>query len=190
MSMTWFGSTTRRRATAAMVGLMAVATAAGPLAAQPGGRGRVGNRPPPTAAQRADMEERFHARIAEIVQRELKLSPDQAQRLQAVTRQFEAQRRPLFEREVALRRTLRRELTGGESADQALVESVLGELLQLQRRRLDTVAAEQRALAEFLTPVQRARYLALQENLRARVEQQRRHDGRPGAPPVRATPPR
>ena len=47
--------------------------------------------------------------------------------------------------------------------------------------------AEQRALSDFLTPVQRARYLALQENLRSRVEQQRGRVRR--GPGDRPTPP-
>jgi hypothetical protein len=174
---------TLRRAIA--LAALLVASAAAPLAAQPAARG--GRGAPMDSAQRAELERQFHARVAEIVQRELKLTPEQTRQLESTTQRFEGQRRPLFQREIQLRRALRGELRQGEAADGARVDAYLRELLQLQRRRLDVVEAEQRSLGEFLSPVQRARYMALQENLRARVEQQRSRPGRPG--PGRGDPP-
>lgn len=163
---------------------------AGSLAAQPprgGDDGRSRAAPARTAEERAQLERRFEERLAEVVQRELRTTPEQTQRLGAVTRQFEQQRRPLFQREMALRRELRHQL-GASAPDDRRVESAIRELLQLQRRRIDLIEAEQAALAGFLTPVQRARYLALQENLRHRVELRGR-EGRmrassPKAPPT------
>jgi hypothetical protein len=43
------------------------------------------------------------------------------------------------------------------------VRAALDDLLALQRQRLELVGAEQQELSRFLTPVQRARFLALQE---------------------------
>lgn len=62
------------------------------------------------------------------------------------------------------------------------VAAALDRLLQVQRSRLDIVAEEQRDLAAFMTPVQRARYAALQEQLRRRVQtmQRRRAAAGPG----------
>ena len=160
------------------LGALVLVVAAASLGAQQSPRGRGG--PPPDSAQRAQLEREFHARVAQIVQRELKLTPEQTRQLETATQRFEAERRPLFRREIELRRALRAALREPESADGAKVDGYLRELLQLQRRRLDVMEAEQRALAEFLTPVQRAGYVALQENLRSRVEQQRARDGRPG----------
>src|SRR5688500_15069236 len=149
----------RRLMRSGAIGALALATAL-PLAAQPPGRGRGG--PPPDSAQRAQLERQFHARVAQIVQRELKLTPEQTRQLEAATQGFEAQRRPLFRREIAVRRALRAELRQPDSADGAEVDGYLRELLQLQRQRLDLLESEQRALAQFLTPVQRAGYMALQ----------------------------
>lgn len=149
--------------------------------------GRSRGAPARTAEERAQLERRFEERLAEVVQRELRTTPEQTQRLGAVSRQFERQRRPLFQREMALRRELRQQL-GAPSPDDRRVESAMRELLQLQRRRIDLIEAEQKALADFLTPVQRARYLALQENLRHRVEQRGR-DGRTRASGSPAAPP-
>ena len=177
----------------AALGGLALVTAAAPLAAQPpergGGTRTPGGGPPADSATRARMERQFHARVAEIVQRELKLTAEQTRQLEATTQRFESQRRPLFQREIQARRALREELRRGDSADGQRIDGFLRELLQLQRRRLDVVEAEQGALAEFLTPAQRAGYLALQENLRSRVEQQRSRSGRPGAG-GRGNPPR
>ena len=166
---------------------------AGSVGAQPprgGDDGRTRGAPARTAEERAQLERRFEERLAEVVQRELRTTPEQTQRLGAVSRQFEQQRRPLFQREMALRRELRQQL-GASSPDERRIDGAMRELLQLQRRRIDLIEAEQTALAAFLTPVQRARYLALQENLRHRVEQRGR-DGRTraaapggGRPPMR-----
>jgi len=170
---------------AAALGLIGTVYA-GSLGAQPrADDGRTRGAPARTAEERAQLERRFEERLAAVVQRELRTTPEQTQRLGAVTRQFEQQRRPLFQREMALRRELRHQL-GGSSPDGRRVEGAMRELLQLQRRRIDLIEAEQEALAGFLTPVQRARYLALQENLRHRVEQRGR-EGRsrasgPGGP--------
>lgn len=167
---TWFGS-------ARLVAVVALAAAAfgGDLGAQARPGADDGRMPgaPRTPELRAALERRFEERLGEVVQRELRTTPEQTQRLGAVSREFERQRRPLFVREMALRRELRAQL-GAASPDDARVDRAMRELLQVQRRRIDLIEGEQRALAEFLSPVQRARYLALQENLRHRVEQRGR----------------
>lgn len=134
----------------------------------------------PPAGQRAQLERRLQQRVEEIERRELRLTPAQAERLRATKRRFEADRLPLLQRERQLRRALRGELAAGEAANGQRVDAYVTELLRIQRRRLDITEREQRALAEFLTPVQRARYLALQENLRNRLEQATRNGGRGG----------
>ncbi|HEU4632120.1 MAG TPA: hypothetical protein VFS08_20385 [Gemmatimonadaceae bacterium] len=148
--------------------LMAAVLAAG--GAQPllGQQRPVGRQAP---GQRALLERRLQQRVEEIERRELRLTPEQAQRLRATKRRFEANRLTVLQRERQLRRALRAELAAGEGANGQRVDGYLTELLQLQRQRLDILEEEQRALSEFLTPVQRARYLALQENLRNRLEQ-------------------
>ena len=183
----------RRRTSRLLVLATAVAALAlgsgGEMAAQQrpdsGERGRSRATDVRTPQERRELERRFEQRLAEVVQRELRTTPVQAQRLAAVSRRFEQQRRPVFHREMALRRELRGQLAA-PAPDDRRVEAAMRELLQLQRQRIDIIEAEQRALAEFLTPVQRARYLALQENLRHRVDQRGRA-GRSraaaGAPP-------
>jgi Spy/CpxP family protein refolding chaperone len=139
-----------------------------------------GQAPPPDPTDRAAAQDRVRERVARLLRDRVGLSDDQLRRLAPVNRRFEARRQAIFREERSTRQSLRRELTT-ESADQARVAAHIDQLLVLQRRRLDLVAEEQRDLAAFMTPVQRARYLALQEHLRRRAEEMRRRRG--GGPP-------
>jgi Spy/CpxP family protein refolding chaperone len=73
-----------------------------------------------------------------------------------------------------------------DAANQQKVAGLLDQLMRLQRQRLDLVEGEQRELAKFLTPVQRAKYLGLQNQLRQRMQELRDRVG-PGA--MRGRPP-
>lgn len=122
-------------------------------------------------------------RMAEAVKRRLGLTDDQARRLRDATASYAAQRQQLFRQERTLRRELRDELARGDAAQQEKVGRMLDDLLGLQRSRADLVAAEQRDLSRFLTPVQRAEFMALQERaFRAAQQMRAQREGRTGAP--------
>src|SRR5437764_10840866 len=122
---------------------------------------------------RAELERRFRERTAEIVRRRLDLNDDQMAKLQASNREFEQQRLALVSEERQARQALRAELLAGNAANQQKVNGLLDQLLRLQRRRLDCVDNEQRELAKFLTPVQRAKYFGLQNEMRRRAQELR-----------------
>lgn len=129
----------------------------------------------------AGAQERVRQRVARLLRERVGLTDDQLRRLAPVSRSFEERRQSLFRDERTARQALRRELTA-TTPDQARVATYIDQLFALQRRRLDLAAEEQRELAAFMTPVQRARYLALQEHLRRRAdEMRRRRGGRGGA---------
>jgi Spy/CpxP family protein refolding chaperone len=130
------------------------------------------------APQRAALEERFRERTAEVVRRRLQLNDDQMARLRATNQQFDRQRSALVADERQARQALRAELVAGDAANQQKVAGLLDQLMRAQRRRLDLVENEQRELGKFLTPVQRAKYFALQNEIRKRMEELR---DRPGA---------
>jgi hypothetical protein len=98
--------------------------------------------------------------------------------LERTSRKYDERRRALAVDERAQRLTLRQELAADAKADakadQDRVARALDRLHQLQRERVDLQIAEQREFATFMTPVQRARYAALQEQLRRRVDSLRR----------------
>jgi hypothetical protein len=128
-------------------------------------------------ARREALEQRVRQRMAAVVQQRLGLNAEQMRRLGEVNRDMEAQRRLLQEQERDVRVGLRTEVMRGDSANQDRVARFVDQLIEVQRRRIELLSREQRALAAFMTPVQRAKYLAIQDQVRRRVEEMR---GRPG----------
>lgn len=131
-------------------------------------------RPGPPTARREQLERQLRERTGEIVKRRLDLNDAQMARLQATSRQFEVKRMDLFARERETRQALRQELVAGEQANQSRVSQLIDETLTLERQRLDLLQDEQKELAKFLTPVQRAKLLGLQAELRRRAQDMRR----------------
>src|ERR687895_783601 len=127
-------------------------------------------------ARRQALEQRVRQQMAAVVQQRLGLNADQMRRLGGVNRDMEAQRRLLNQQEREVRIGLRAEVMRGDSANQDRVARYVDQLIDVQRRRIELVSREQRALAAFMTPVQRAQYLAIQDQLRRRMEEMR---GRP-----------
>lgn len=124
--------------------------------------------------RRAMLEGQVRQRIAVMVKERLQLTDAQARQLQETDSRFELRRRDLMQREQGLRRDLRQQLSPGVAADQQRVASLLDQIMAVHRERVTLIEQEQRELARFLTPVQRAKYLGLQAELRNRIEGQRK----------------
>jgi len=146
----------------------AVSTAA-PLAGAQGGA--TPGRPP---ERRAQLERQFRERLATVVQQRLHLTDAQMKRLEQTNSHYEGQRRQLMQQEREARVAIRDEVLKDSAANQTRVAELIDRAIGVQRQRLDLVQQEQKELAQFMTPVQRAQYLDLQEKLRQRVEQLRR----------------
>lgn len=142
------------------------------------------------AGHRADLERKLRTRLGEVVRQRLGLSPEQARQLAEVDRRYEPERRQLMQREMDVRRALRRQVAARDSANQTTTAALLDQMIGLQRERTDLLAREQRDLATFLTPVQRAQLIALQADLHRRVMNVRRGGGGrgPGREPGRGPP--
>lgn len=151
---------------AAVVALVALATSVAE-GQRPGG----GELAPP---RRVQMEQQLRRQLWQLAKRRIGFSDAQMSRLAQTSRRFDERRRALAVEERTHRLTLRRELLADSSADQERVAGALDRLHQLQRERVDVQIAEQREFATFMTPVQRAKYAALQEQLRRRVDALRR----------------
>ena len=163
---------TRAPRIAAALGLALVL--ARPVAAQQAGA--------PGAPARAQQEQRLRQRLGAIVREQLGLDDAQTRQLGQVSARYEQERRGIALRECELRLQLRDELQGGEAANQDRVARALDRLLEVQRTRLDVLQREQQELAKFLTPVQRAKYLVLQDQVRRRLEETRREGAATQAP--------
>jgi protein CpxP len=130
--------------------------------------------------RRQMLEQRLRERTGDLVRRRLQLSDDQMSKLQSTNRQFEPQRASLLMKERDVRRELRDQLVSA-TADQSRVAALLDQAMMLERQRLDLAQSEQRELAKFLTPVQRAKLFGLQNEMRRRAQELRnRPPGRPG----------
>lgn len=133
---------------------------------------------PPTG-NRAALEQQFRERTARLAQQRLGLTDPQLRRLEQTNARFAPQLRQVAAEERDVRRQLRQEMMAGNAANQQHVSDLLDAAIRLQKQRIAIVESEQKDLAGFLTPVQRARYIALQAQFRKRAEELSRQGGRP-----------
>ncbi len=128
-------------------------------------------------------ENRIQARINQVVRRRLALTDEQFESLQGVALKIEEERRALRNEEMTSRFTMRQELQSRDRVNETKIGELLEQLPKFERRRLELMEREQRELARFLTPSQRARYVGLQDELRRGVQDiQRRRMGLDSAP--------
>lgn len=142
---------------------------------------------PDAPEMRHRMEQRLREGLWKVAKERIGLSDEQMSRLEVVTLRADMRRRALNAEDRTQRQVLRTELQGGDAANQPRVAAALDRLLQLHRQRLDILTDEQHELSDFMTPVQRARYAALQDELRHRADALRRErrmrgDGVDGPP--------
>lgn len=143
-------------------------------------------RQPRGGDQRAQLEARVREQFARIVRQRVGLTDEQMARLGPINERHAQQRRVVQMQERSARLSLQRALRNPDAADSADVARLLQSLVDAQKRRVALLEAEQRELATVMTPIQRARYMALQEQVRRQIEQRR---DRGGGPPRRRPPP-
>jgi len=166
------------------IGLLAALLVASPLSVSDAQRGdRLGgNRQGGGGRQnRAQLEQNVRQRLARLLQTQLGLTDDVMRQLSDVNQRFDLQRRDVNRREMMTRRSMRDEVQKIDSADNGKIDQLMKEQFKLERERIDLTESEQLELSKFLTPVQRARYLGVQEQVRREMEQLR---GRMGDQPL------
>jgi hypothetical protein len=119
------------------------------------------------------LENEIRRGFARAVRQRVGLSEAQMSQLGPIATRYEQQRRQLQVEERDTRLSLRGALRNEQTADQKQVDQLMQRMLDIQKRRLQLVESEQRELASIMTPVQRAKFTALQEQIRRRVEQMR-----------------
>jgi Spy/CpxP family protein refolding chaperone len=125
----------------------------------------------PAKPNRAALEQSFREQSARVAQQRLGLTDAQLTQLVQSNARFAPRQNQLVMQERETRRQLRVEMTAGNQANQQHVSALLDDALRLQKQRIALVEAEQQELARFLTPVQRAGYLALQAQVRRRAQE-------------------
>jgi periplasmic protein CpxP/Spy len=160
------------------------------LAAQGRGAGQQQAPPrPPMAGDsvrptRADLEQQVRERIAKVTKERLGLTDQQMAKLQATNKKFDEQRRLVVDQERDIRMSLRDEMLRPDSARQGQVAALLDRVTKTQRQRVDIQEQEQKELSGFLTPLQRAKYFGLEQQIRQRVNQLRQAQMRQGQMPM------
>jgi hypothetical protein len=126
-------------------------------------------------ARRQRLEQQLRQGLWRIAKQRVGFTDEQMTRLEETSRRYDGRRRALTMDERAQRLTLRQEILAADGkADQDLVARALDRLIQLQRERIELQAQEQKEFATFMTPIQRAKYAALQEEVRRRMDALRR----------------
>jgi Spy/CpxP family protein refolding chaperone len=155
----------------AMASLTAPLRAQQPAAAPPA-RVPDGRRGPDSAG-RARLEGDVRRGFARAVRQRVGLSDDQIAKLRPVSQRYEQQRRQLQIEERDTRMSLRQAMRDERTADAKQVDGLLHKMVEIQQRRARLLESEQRDLAAIMSPFQRAKYMALQEQVRRRLEQMR-----------------
>ncbi|HYC50142.1 MAG TPA: hypothetical protein VEB19_03435 [Gemmatimonadaceae bacterium] len=144
------------------------------------GRSQRAQSPPPE--QRAQLEAQLRREYTRVVRQRVGLSEDQMAKLEPINQRFANARRTLQLQERDTRVSIQRALRDSAATrDSAALSGLLQRLVDVQKRRVQLVEDEQRELAAIMSPLQRARYMAVQEQMRRRVDQRRSRGT--GAPP-------
>jgi len=130
--------------------------------------------PAPTRPRLEELRRRVRERVAQRIQQDLNLTPDQMQRLRATVGTFADRRRELQAHQRALRVALGGQLRPGITATPDSVARLTDALLDVRVRYAERVRDEQRELARYLDPVQRAKLMLLRDRLTNRAQEFRR----------------
>jgi Spy/CpxP family protein refolding chaperone len=135
-------------------------------AQQPGDTGEAGR-------LRAEIEQRFSQRVTE----ELKLSPDQATKLKASQERFGTRRRTTMQQQMERRRALADQMQPGVAANSDSVRKLMDGIQSGRAEMFKIEQDEDREMAAYLSPVQRARYQQMREHFMQRVNEMRQQRG-------------
>ena len=132
--------------------------------------------PAPGRPRVEELRRRVRERVAARIQQELNLTPDQMQRLRGTVGTYAGRRRDLEARQRLLRESLGGQLRPGMAASPDSVAWLTDQLIEVRVRYAESFRAEQREMAQYLDPVQRAKIMLLRERLgnRARELHRRR----------------
>jgi len=146
----------------------------------------------PPLGEQALLQRRVRQAWAGAVRKQLNLGNEQMRMLNQTNVKYERQRAEIQRDERQARLGLKAAMEDTTAADQnARIEQQMNALVGAQRRRADLFENEQKELAGFLTPLQRARYSVLQERLAQQLQRLRQNQQQdaPAGPPPPENPP-
>lgn len=166
---------------------LALPLLASSVEAQRPARGRAGGlrAGEPPAARRQMMEQQLRRGLWRIAKQRIGFTDDQMVKIEQTSERFDQRRRSLAQQEKSHRLQLRNQIVSDSAANQGTIATAMDQLHSLQRQRLDLAAEEQKEFASFMTPIQRAKFMALQDQVRKRMLelQKNRPDSASGVAP-------
>jgi hypothetical protein len=132
---------------------------------------------------RQRLEQQVRQQFWKAAKNRIGFTDDQMAKLEQTSLRFDQRRKALAQAERAQRVAMRREIMADSAVNQTALAGALDQLQQIQHRRADMLADEQKEYATFMTPLQRAKFLGLQEQVRKRMQElvKARPDSAPGA---------
>ena len=169
------------RATRSTLPLLAAVLLLPSPALEQGGAGRAGaaqetTQANPMAQRRARIQREIRMAFTRAVRNQVGLSDDQMRKLAPINQKYVRERQGLARAEQETRLLLRAELMKPQP-DQDTVARYLAQLQAFPRQRLDLNDAEDRELGTIMTPVQLARFRALQERVQRQLNMMRGRRG-------------
>jgi Spy/CpxP family protein refolding chaperone len=141
------------------------------IEAQPTGGGRSG---PAGMQSRRPPDQRLQAFVDSMVRVRVAPTDEQFAKMREVATRHERERREIRMQDGRARVELRNLLAATTPNEQRIAE-LLDQVSKLERQRLDLMEREQRELGKFLSPSQRARYIAMQDELRRNMQDMQRN---------------
>ena len=122
-------------------------------------------------ANRQQLQQQVRRTLWRVTKQRIGFTDEQMLHLERTSQRYDQERRQLALEERTQRVAMRREILADTAANQAVIASALDRLHALQQRRLDIQAEEQKEFSTFMTPLQRARFAALQDQVRKRLQE-------------------
>jgi hypothetical protein len=144
---------------------------------------------PRDSAQTAQLRARIDSAFAQRVQQELKLTGDQTTKLRATQERYGTRRRSLMQQQLERRQALNQQMQPGVAANADSVNKLMEGMRNGRAEMLRIEQDEDREMAGYLTPVQRARFQQMRERFLQRVGEMRsQYQGRHMGPGERRGP--
>ena len=131
-------------------------------------------------AEAARLRTQIESTFTRRVQQDLNLSQDQAAKLRASQERFGGRRRDVMQEQLQRRRALENQMQPGIAANSDSVRKLMDGIQTGRAEMLKIEQDQDREMAGYLTPVQRARYQQMRERFMQRVGELRmeRREGR------------
>jgi hypothetical protein len=126
------------------------------------------------STSRERLQREIERRFGQVVRQQLGLTDAQTTKLRETEQQFRPRRQALIRRQLMLRGALQGQMRPGEAADPDSVRKLMDGVQATRAEQLRLEEEQDREMATYLSPVQRARYQMLRERLIRRLQEVRR----------------